>query len=536
MRRWGLAVFLCLVSAAPAAFAQTVGGDVAASTDDAGGAVGAIAAPQEITYGAMPGGLHVPSAEVLPKGVAEISTLSGFGWRKGLLGADHRFGRAIGDIAFAYGITDQLSIGLSLDGRYDKHFGIAKSGDDGYVGDPHLNLRFAKPVGTLGVGAQLGVWVPGKDAPSIAAGAISVDARGLLSLAAGPGTLSFDVGFRYDNSAKSVDKPSRLSLQDRVSLGVSNFNALLAGAHLTIPNGKLWFSVESSVELFLGDPRTSESASIPAEPLREGSLLLRAGATAGFRVNDTWSVLAFVEGAKVPGILADQVMRNSVPLLPFEPIVTGGIGIEARFGGRHDMLIVDRDCHKTNTCQEVAVRVTADIEGTVVDAAQKPVVGAKVTVTLKNSQVAAQATDAQGKYRFADVPIGKSAGGQVTLEESGVVISVEVANMKPGKADITQIAQGTNTVPAIQLEPILPAGLVRVIVRAVPGGKPLAGATMSVSPGDGKATSDADGVASVEVPPGDYKITVKATGYATQELDAKVEPGGVVIKNAELHR
>jgi hypothetical protein len=108
--------------------------------------------------------------------------------------------------------------------------------------------------------------------------------------------------------------------------------------------------------------------------------------------------------------------------------------------------------------------------------------------------------------------------------------------MKPGKADITQIAQGTNTVPAIQLEAILPAGLVRVIVRAVPGGKPLAGATMSVSPGDGKATSDADGVASVEVPPGDYKITVRAAGYATQELDAKVEPGGVVIKNAELHR
>jgi len=144
----------------------------------------------------MPGGLHVASAQTLPAGTGEISMLSGLGRRSGLLGPTHKFNRAIGDLAFAYGVTDILTVGVSLDGRYDKHWGIPVSGDDGYVGDPHLNIRVAKAVGANAFGAQLGVWVPGKNAPSIAGSATSVDIRGLASIAAGPGLLSIDAGFR----------------------------------------------------------------------------------------------------------------------------------------------------------------------------------------------------------------------------------------------------------------------------------------------------------------------------------------------------
>ena len=44
------------------------------------------AAPQQaVGYGAMPGGIHVPDAETLPKGALELITLDGYGYRKGVL-------------------------------------------------------------------------------------------------------------------------------------------------------------------------------------------------------------------------------------------------------------------------------------------------------------------------------------------------------------------------------------------------------------------------------------------------------------------
>src|SRR5436190_1339841 len=87
--------------------------DVAATGPDSAGP----RPPQRIGYGALPGGLHVASAETLPAGTVELGLLSGFGYRKGLLSADHTFDRAIGDIAVAYAPVANLAIALSFDGR-----------------------------------------------------------------------------------------------------------------------------------------------------------------------------------------------------------------------------------------------------------------------------------------------------------------------------------------------------------------------------------------------------------------------------------
>src|SRR5690349_9149150 len=89
---------LLVVSALPAsprAWADDPPADVSATASPDGGA----RPPQHIGYGALPGGLHVASAETLPAGTVELSLLSGFGYRKSLLAADHAFDRASGDIA-----------------------------------------------------------------------------------------------------------------------------------------------------------------------------------------------------------------------------------------------------------------------------------------------------------------------------------------------------------------------------------------------------------------------------------------------------
>ncbi len=144
-----------------------------------------------VGYGAMPGGMTVPDAVTLPQGTLELITLDGYGYRKGALGTAHTMTRALGSIAVAFGIHPLLTIGLSLEGRHDSHENTVTGSDDGYVGDPHVLARFATAAGAARFGAQLGIWVPGKDAPSIAGSAISVDLRALASLPAGPGILSF---------------------------------------------------------------------------------------------------------------------------------------------------------------------------------------------------------------------------------------------------------------------------------------------------------------------------------------------------------
>ena len=531
MGRWReLGLFLCVLMAASVADAEPSAGDVSSAVDDEWGT----ATAQEISYGAMPGGLHVPTPDTLPKGTLQVSTLSGFGYRKGLLDANHRFGRAMGELAVAYAPTDTVTFGLSLDGRYDRHYGLPPAGDDGYVGDPHLNVRLAKAFGTIKTGVQLGIWVPGKNAPSVAGSAISVDVRGLMSLAAGPGALSFDVGFRLDNSAKSVDDPTRLSLQDRVSLGVSDYNAVFAGAHLMIPSGKLWIGAEVSLDAFIGSPPAGSAE------LAEGSRLYRAGLDVGYHINEQWSVLAFLEVAKVPGILTAQVMTNSIPLIPYEPILTGGLGLQAKFGGpkRTGALFADKDCHRhvPPDCAEVRIPLLAEITGTVVDSTGKPVIGAKISLALKNSTVPPVATDDKGMYVFKGVPIGTTVDNKPSIEETGVEVAVEVGNMKPGKATIAAVQPGPNPVAAIKLEPLLPPGQLRAVVRGLPGGKAVVGATVTIAPGDQKAETNAEGTFEVNLSPGSYKIMVKAAGYAPQELDVTIDPNGVAIKNIDLHR
>jgi len=521
MRWWRTVAAVCLVfagapSGAFADGANAAAKDVAATTSGGDGG----SPPPRVGYGAMPGGLHVATAETLPRGTVELALLSGYGYRKGLLGPDHTLGRAIGDFALAYAPSSQLVLALSLDGRYDKHKGLSTTHDDGYVGDPHLLVRYGGASGRIAFGGQLGVWAPGKDAPSVAASAISVDARALLSIDAGFGTLSIDAGFRLDNSKKSVDQPDQLSVEDRVSLGVSDFHAALAGLSLRIPAGsRAYVALEGSTDLFVGS-----GAPTP---------ILRGGVQLGVAVSDAFTVIGFIEAAKVPGLAYSDVMAGDVVLVPYEPLVTGGLGLQVRFGGRGRAAGTSHVV-KNVTPSAVSVIETADAAGIVFDDAGKPVVGAKVTIKLKNHTGTA-VTDGKGAYTIAKLPIGKTAGGRTVLDDTAAEVLAEVANKRPGSTTLT-LGKGANAVPPLTLEPMLPPGQLRAVIINVATSRPVAGATVTIDPGGVTATSGPDGKFTVDLPPGLYKLTVTARGLAPQELDVNIEQNGVAIKNIELHK
>jgi len=527
-----------LVSTIPAVAEPDVAASTVAPTTDS-------AAPQPVVgYGAMPGGMYVPDAVTLPKGALELITLDGYGYRKAALGADHTMSRALGSIAVAFGVHELFTIGLSLDGRYDSHNNAPMGHDTGIVGDPHLLARVAKAFGAARFGAQLGIWVPGKDAPSIAGSAISLDFRALASLPAGPGILSFEVGYQLDNSASSVDMVDSLSLADRMSLGVSDFNEFYGGAHLAIPAGKAWFGAEASLVTFLGDPPANSDGTIVAghAALTDGKLTIRGGISGGYHLNDQFALLVFAEMAKVPYVTAAQVTANAIPLIPYEPVFTAGIGISAQFGNSKNQAQFKGCAYTPEGCPAVETPIAVDISGSVVDDGDKPVVGAKVAIKLANVTVDPVATDQAGKYVFKGVRIGTQAEATASkpklhrIDEPSATVTVSVDGKKPGTGTIEKLDETTTTVPPIKLEPLLPPGQLRGVVHSLPNGKAVDKATITVTPGDIKVESAADGTFSIDLAPGKYKITVKAGSFASQELDVTIEPNGVAIKNIDLHK
>jgi hypothetical protein len=187
-------------------------------------------------------------------------------------------------------------------------------------------------------------------------------------------------------------------------------------------------------------------------------------------------------------------------------------------------------------CPELKVDILTEVTGRVVDNNGKPVVGAKVTLTLKNAQVVPVVTDDKGQYVFKGVLIGHSQAGKPTIEETAAEVGVEVSNMKPGKATIGQIAEISNTVPPITLEPVLPPGQLRGSVRSLPGGRAVAGATITVTGTDEKVTTGDDGTFSLDLAPGQYTIKVTKSGLKDQELPVMIDPNGVAIKNIDLQK
>ncbi len=147
-----------------------------------------------------------------------------------------------------------------------------------------------------------------------------------------------------------------------------------------------------------------------------------------------------------------------------------------------------------------------------------------------------------GAYLFKGVRIGTQAEATASrpalhrIDEPSAEITAEVDGKKPGSAAVAKLDVGTIAVPPIKLEPALPPGQLRGVVHSLPNGKAIEKAAITVSPGNAKAVTSADGTFTIDLAPGQYKITVKATNFASQDLDVTIDPNGVAIKNIDLHR
>ncbi|MEZ4360932.1 MAG: carboxypeptidase regulatory-like domain-containing protein [Kofleriaceae bacterium] len=466
-----------------------------------------LAAPVQLGGGAMPGGQKVATAAVLPAGHVGWTAFAGVGLRDELLAPTHRFVRGLGGLAISYSPLRALSLSLSLDGRYDRHSGLPPEGEDGYVGDPRVAARWAQRAGALSLGLQAGLWLPGREAPSVALGAATYELRALATAPLGAAAVTLNAGARLDHSAKAVAEPELLTPQDQVSLGLSDYSAALVGAMLTFARGSTFVNLEFAADYYLGDGAPSATT--------------RALLSGGFAVGRRLSINGFVQLASAPDARKGLSSTGAVPLVPYEPAIALGLGFSGRFGeatrpARGKTTVVSERAAAPAESQE------AKLTGVVFDDRGDPVAGAKVTVETAEKTGRA-VTDSAGAYAIGELPSGPA---KLTIEVDG----------KQTREISVVLVEGGNAVPGVRLEPALPPGELRGNVRARVGGKAIGGATIVITPGDYKVVSEPDGTFSLEIPPGTYQMTTSAPGFAPQSIEAVVDQEGVTVKFINLDK
>jgi hypothetical protein len=254
-----------------------------------------------------------------PTGPTLLAT-GGYGYTESVLGLGDAHHRLAGSLALDERPRPWLDLALRLDGRYDVHSIPGQPTDTGWVGDPRLFARVDRAwAGGLRLGARAGLWLPGRNAPSVDWGAITPELVGLASYAAPGGifALTANVGYRLDRSAHTAADAAQLSAADRSALEVSAFNAILAGVGATVGRGPAQGFVEASAELLIGSG---------APPVKASPILVGAGG----RFAVTRNVRLEAELEVSPSSRPDA--SAGAPLVPIPPRLAGWLGLAYQFG------------------------------------------------------------------------------------------------------------------------------------------------------------------------------------------------------------
>jgi hypothetical protein len=248
-----------------------------------------------------------------------LLTGAGYGYTEAVLGLGDRHDRVGGRLIIDGRPKPWLGLTLRFDGRYDRHAIPGQPIDDGYVGDPRVQVRADRALGRgLSVGARAGLWLPGGDAPSIHLDALSPELVGAVTYApsALPLSIGANLGYRLDRSARSAANAPRLSASDRLALGLNAFDAVLLGAVASVGRQRITGFVEASWELLVGDGHP---------PALSSPLFIGAGARVA--VAPRVRVEAGVEWS--PSRRPDLAV--TAPLVAVPPRIAAWLGLAYRF-------------------------------------------------------------------------------------------------------------------------------------------------------------------------------------------------------------
>jgi hypothetical protein len=434
----------------------------------------------------------------------------GYGYTGSVLNTGDTHHRAAGSVAVEGRPVDWLGLALRLDGRYDRSE-TAQGTDDGWIGDPRVFLRLDHALGAaFRAGARLGVWFPGRAAPSIDLAATTPELSGALTCALprSPVWLTANAGYRINRSTRTATDASQLSASDRLGLELSAYDQALLGLAAVYGDGRAQGFLELSAELMVGAGSPPASAS----PLRAGG---------GMRLAVSRDVRLETQAEVVVGERATLSMSG--PLVPVPPRAAFWLGVAYRFGANAGAPPV----RHTETPPPApspappAPAVVATIDGHVVAGDGAPLNALHVTVqTAGDGDAVKVDADGEGRFTFTGKP------GQTLL------VRAEAADYEPATESVT-LAEGASLTVTLTLRRRLPGGQIRGLIRSFKGDG--LDAEIKIEPGD-RTLHTESGRFEADVSPGTYDVTITAQGYETQRRHVEVERNGVTLLNADLRR
>jgi hypothetical protein len=444
----------------------------------------------------------------------------GYAYTEAVLGRGDAHHRGMGALTLDGRPLSWLAIALKLDGRYDLHLVPGQPRDVGLVGDPRFYLRVDHRLApSVRIAARLGLWLPGRDAPSMDFTAITPELSAALTYAV-PGVpvwFTTNLGYRIDRSARTAKDAPLLSAADRSALEVNAFDQLLLGVGSAFGGGPVQGFVEASGEILVGSGHPSLSRS----PLWIGGGA-RVAVSRNLRVEAGIEVAASTRPALGP----------TDPLVPVPPRVAGWLGLSYRFSAAPVHAPEERlPPPPASPRPPPAIEPPAPTVPSPAPAATTSVDG---RIETESGAVPLEAAIlAENDQQTSPVPV--DAEGRFTLKGAvgrAIIVRAQAPGYQPSTRTVT-LAEGEMPPLVFKLHSLLPSGQIRGLVRSLTSHN--VEAQVRVQP-LGLVLNAAEGRFEADVAPGNYEVIITAPGFETQRRRVVVEQNGVTVLNIDLRK
>ncbi|MEY2937018.1 MAG: hypothetical protein RL033_7767 [Pseudomonadota bacterium] len=466
-----------------------------------------------VTLGAgwlgTPGYFRVPVVAAAQPGVLLTGGV-GYGFTEGQTAAPGGHHRVQGRLAASLSPLPWLDLALGTNLRHDRHADDGRGADQGTVLDSDLHAHAGTLLGPdFHLGGALGAAFTRGDTLGLSLENPRID---LLLLGAylpqhQPFSLGVLAGYRYDRTAGVARDPARYRAGDRLSLQVSEFDAVPLGVGGAYRLGMTELLTELSADVLVGSgaPRLVESP-------------LRWTAGARHRLGDELSLRVVADTS----LSARPAVGASDPLLPVEPRFQLLVGMAYQWSPGPAMSTPPEAAPVLQpkpvpaaapvALASVVVRVTT-IEGYALSDATVEILTGDAVLAVPHGELE--------RYGLEKVPVGEAT------------LRVSAARLLTHTQPIT-LRAGAPLQLEVKLAPAPPTGQVRGLIRSFSG----VGlrARVRIEPIGKEIQTDAAGTFQLDVPPGAYEVVVEAPGHAAQRRQVRVPEDGVVILNADLLR
>jgi hypothetical protein len=460
-------------------------------------------------------GLVASAAPLGPRALV-LSATGAYGLTEGFAAISGPHQRLQGTLGAAIAPLTWLAFSARLDGRWELHPNDGRGAHGAGFGEPRLFARAGRALNPAwSIGAELGLWLPGTTAPSIDFGASTLDGRALVeySPVRSPWSALAALGYRWDNSAQSAPDLTRLRVGDRISLGLSDFDALLCALGLARrlgAHGEVFG--ELSLALLVGKR---------APPLGESPLSAAIGGRWFF--HDSWQA----ELSLVTSLSRRPALGPRDPLIPIEPRALLSLGL--RYGHRLDrspeIATAAPLTPRALVARPLPQPTTSQVRGSVVDDRGAPLPDAAVSL-IRDEERRSTMTDAQGSYAFDAVPLGPAE-----LEVAATGFETQHWPIAVDAGPQAQTIQAER-----RLTPKRDVGILRGLIRSFGGNAVRAQITVRDRRGKQLAVREAgeDGHFEIELAAGLYHVRISASGYDALVRDVTIGGNDVSILNVDL--